>query len=225
MRIALMIAAAGVMATGTVAAQGPASNRNIESKLERTETGFYTIRVLNHSSQNIIVTSVRLTNCENVRGACAVHRKKVKVFAGSGAMVHRVMPRQEDRGYTFRYTYTWEPEQEAGPSAEDVERDATALTVDSLVIEPAGLEIAVGETLTLGQVVGLRAWNSAGQPLRELYFRTTLLLGGEYLRLEGGKVTGLAPGTAALSIGVSTVRGPKEPSERATARLLVIVKP
>ncbi len=202
-----------------------ATNQTVTSRLEQSHGSSLeqVVYVSNRSSENIVLTSVRLMECENVQGSCASRRFKTKIPAGSTALVHRVRPRDPDRGISFRYTFTWELEAPEGPTAKDVARDESALEVDSVLVSPKVLDIKIGETLDLSQLLSIRAQNAAGQPLPRVFFYPRLELGGEYLTLEGTKITGLAPGTAALTISASVAASPTAPTKGAVQILVTVI--
>jgi hypothetical protein len=221
----LLLAFVCLLPVALAAQEVPATNQTVDTELDTSlGNGDHVVYVINRSSQPIIVTSVRLIECENVQGSCSVIRMKTRVSPGGRVMVHRVRARFPDQGMSFRYTFTWEVEASEGPTAKDVARDSTALTVDTVMVKPLLLDLKVGETLDLSQVLAIKALNKAGTELRGGYFYPRVVLGDEFVTLERTKLTGKAPGTAALSISVSTVASPQAPTKGA-ARLLVRVTP
>ena len=203
----------------------PATSQTVDAELDTSiGNGDHMIYVNNRSSVDIIVTSVRLTECENVQGSCSVIKKKVRLGPGSRVLVHRVRPRYPDQNFSFRYSFTWEGVAAEGPTAKDVAKDSTALIVDSVVVKPAILDLQVGETLDLSQVLAIRAMNAAGHDLPGGYFYSRVVLGEEFVTLDGTKLTGRAAGTAAVAITASMVAGPVVPAKGA-ARILVRVLP
>ena len=97
------------------------------------------------------------------------------------------------------------------PTAKDVARDPTALTVDTVDVSPKIIDLKVGETLDLAQILSIKATNAAGTVLRDIYFNAQLMVGEGFVSIEGSKLTGLAAGTAALSISASTTVGRPPP--------------
>ena len=208
-------------------AQGnPASTSTIETRLEQASGGDQAslIYIINRSSQQIIVTSIRLMECENIQGSCGVRRLKLRVPAGGQTMVQRVRPRDPDQPSGFRYTYTWELEQDEGPTAENVAKDPTALTVDTVMVTPKVVDLKVGESVDLRQILVITAQNAAGQSLPKIFFFTEVALGHDFISLDGVRLTGKAAGTAALTVWASTVNGPGA-QKRGAAQLLVQVTP
>jgi hypothetical protein len=179
---------------------------------------------MNHSTHAIVVTSLRLMECENIQGSCGTRRMKERVPPGGRVMIQRVRPRFPEQPSGFRYTFTWEEEPPEGPTAKDVEKDRTALVVDTVIVMPKLLDLKTGETIDLTQVLRFKAMNAAGQQLPGIYFHTQIVLGEDFIELVGTRLTGKAPGTAALLIGASTVQGPVPPSKGAS-RILVLVTP
>ncbi len=211
---------------GIVAGQNvPATNQTVDAELDTSlGNGDHLIYVNNRSSVEIIVTSVRLIDCENVQGSCSVIKKKIRLNPGGRVLVHRVRARYPDQSFSFRYSFTWEGVAAEGPTAQDVAKDSTALIVDSVIVRPAVVDLQVGETLDLSQVLAIRAMNAAGHDLPNGYFFSRVVLGEEFVTLDGTKLTGRAAGTAAVAITASMVAGPVV-STRGAARILVRVLP
>lgn len=218
---------AGLGSSEIGAQRDPATTQNVVGELEESEgsTRDHLIFVINRSSENIIVTSVRLLECENVQGSCATIRRKTRVLAGGRVMVHRVRPRFPDQSFSFRYTFTWEPEAPEGPTAKDVLADSTVLVVDTVIVTPMVLDVKVGETIDLGQVLGIKALNRKGDPVPEIWFYPTVEMGGDRVTLDRTKLTGTAPGTAVLSIGASRVAMASGGSTKGATKILVTVIP
>jgi hypothetical protein len=194
--------------------------------MEQSSSGDFSqvIYVMNHSSHAIIVTSIRLMECENVQGNCGTRRLKQRVAPGGRVIIQRVRPRSPDLPSGFRYSFTWEEEAAEGPTARDVEKDNTALVVDTVIVQPKLFDIKVGETIDLAQILRFKAMNAAGQELPRIYFYTQIALGEDFIALEGTRLTGKAAGTAALLISASSVQGPIPPTKGAS-RILVQVTP
>ena len=70
----------------------------------------FNIFVENTSSVTIIVTSIRLLDCTNIRASCDLHRTKVPVRPGTRVRVYQVVPSLDGQEMQFRYEYTWTPE-------------------------------------------------------------------------------------------------------------------
>lgn len=211
------------------AQETPATSQTITTDMQQAMGGSELVQVIyvtNNSSQRIIVTSIRLMECENVQGNCGVRRTKQRVGPGDRVVIQRVRPRSPDQGFGFSYTFTWEVEAAEGPTAKDLEKDPTALEVDTVVVQPKLLDLKVGETLNLSQVFRIKAMNSAGKELTTIYFYTEVVLGEDFVTLDGSKLTGMAQGTAALLVSATTVQGPLPPGgSKGAARVLVTVKP
>lgn len=220
---------AGLWLASPCAAQDtPATSSTITTEMQQAQGGdiAQVIYVTNNSSHTVIVTSVRLMECENIQGSCGVRRLKQRIGPGGRSVVQRVKPRSPDQPFSFSYTFTWEEEAPEGPTARDVQQDPTALEVDTVVVVPKLLDIKVGETLDLSQVFRITAKNAAGKDLTTIYFYTQVVLGEGFVTLESGKLTGVAQGTAALLVSATTVQGPAPPGGgKGSARVLVTVKP
>ena len=222
----LVLPALAAWALPAVAQDVPPSSSTIITEMQQSggADSDQLIYVINHSSHAIVVTSIRLMECENVQGNCGVRRMKHRVPAGGRVLVQRVRSRSSELPFGFRYTYTWEQEAAEGPTANDLEKDRTALTVDTVIVLPKLLDLKAGETLDLTQVLVIKAMNAAGQQLPRIFFYTEIVLGADVISLDGTRLTGKVPGTAALLVSASTVQGPTPPAKGA-ARILIQVTP
>jgi hypothetical protein len=204
----------------------PATGSTIVTDMEQSPAGDFAwlIYVMNHSSHAIIVTSLRLMECENIPGNCGTRRMKERVPPGGRVMIQRLRPRSPNQPSGFRYTFTWEEEAFEGPTAKDVTKDPAALVIDTVIVMPKLLDIKAGETIDLAQVLRFKALNAAGKELPQIYFHTEIALGTDFIELDGSRLTGKAPGTAALLIRASPVGGAVAPSKGAS-RILILVTP
>lgn len=145
------------------------------------EVPAYSIYVENHSSVRVIVSGVALRQCENVRGSCGVSGLKIKVPAGGRAFIKRVEARDQNRSFTFRYGFSWQPDStdaemqrvlaESGAQAgvpqsptmprsvspRDVVLDQRALSelgarVAQLKLEPDSVVLKIGDYFRAGDV-------------------------------------------------------------------------
>ncbi len=86
------------------------SSDTIESHTEMTLSGDgQEIFVRNHSSVAIIVTGLRLLDCENIRNRCEVQRLQVRVPPGQRVTLTTVRPNDTSRPSSFQFRFTWEP--------------------------------------------------------------------------------------------------------------------
>ena len=67
------------------------------------------IYVQNLSTENIVVTSVFIRDCQNIKNRCESARMKLPVYAGQTRRIVTVQPDSENLAYHFRYSWTWEP--------------------------------------------------------------------------------------------------------------------
>ena len=156
-----------VIARPASAQDVPATSSTIVTEMEPSQgpEGGQLIYVTNHSTHAIVVISIRLIECENVQGSCGVRHVKRRIPPGGRVMVQRVRARSTDQSFGFRYTFTWESETAEGPTAKDMAKDKTALVVDTVIVQPKMIDLKVGETLDLSQVLVIKAMNAAGQEL------------------------------------------------------------
>src|ERR1041385_2818255 len=132
----------------------PATGSTIVTEMEQGFGGEFSqlIYVMNHSTHAIICTSIRLMECENIQGNCGTRRVKQRVPAGGRVMIQQVRPRFSGQPSGFRCTFTWGEDPAEAPTAKDVEKDRTALVVDTVIVLPKLLDIKAGETIDLTQV-------------------------------------------------------------------------
>ena len=78
----------------------------------------HTVYVENTSTVPIIVTSVTLRNCENIRGVCdAPTPINVRVKPGQREVIKRIDPRNEGMGFNYRLAWAWRAESEGAAIA------------------------------------------------------------------------------------------------------------
>jgi hypothetical protein len=112
-RFAIIMTAGALLAA--CAPSGPReyvapSNATIELHIELTQAGdAQWIYALNRSSVRIVITSLQLRDCENVKNECGRTPFDVVVLPGRRVDLLRVTPRNPDAAFSFRYSYTWEP--------------------------------------------------------------------------------------------------------------------
>ncbi len=66
--------------------------------------------ISNMSSVQIVVYSVTLRDCENVKQSCSPQKVNIRVPAGRRAVLRRVEPRSPNAGFRFAVTYGWRPD-------------------------------------------------------------------------------------------------------------------
>jgi hypothetical protein len=92
-------------------ARVPATGSTVTTELKQSESNDdQIVYVDNRSSQNIVVTSLKFSECENLKVGCHIVSLKVRIKAGDKQMVYRIVPRNPDQPISFRYSFTWEPE-------------------------------------------------------------------------------------------------------------------
>ena len=77
-------------------------------------TPSHLIYVVNRSTETVTVFSVTLRECENIRLQCEPRPMNVQLSAGERRMVLKVEPRAVNQGFSFRYSFSWRPAEEAG---------------------------------------------------------------------------------------------------------------
>jgi hypothetical protein len=66
------------------------------------------IIVRNNSTEEITVTSVGLSSCENIKNRCEVQRMRVAVRPGATQRLVSVQTDMPNRGSNFRWSWTWQ---------------------------------------------------------------------------------------------------------------------
>ena len=109
----------------------PATIQNIVTETKQSETGEgEVIYVDNRSSEDIIVKSISLTACENIRESCHLISLKIRIKGGDKRVVYRIHPRSPDAPYTYTPSISWEtpndnPPQPSAPPGGAVTADRT----------------------------------------------------------------------------------------------------
>jgi hypothetical protein len=115
-RRVMMVAIPTALMAGC-AASGPReyvapTNLTVQFHSEETYSGdAHVIYVLNRSSAAIVVTNLRLRDCENVKEQCGPMPFHVIVPAGQRVDLLRVTPYNPKLPNSFRYSGAWEPYQ------------------------------------------------------------------------------------------------------------------
>lgn len=204
--VAVALVAAIAVTRPLIGQDIPAGPASVTTQLDQSQGNEdQVIYVDNRSTHSIIVTSVRLMECENIQGNCSTIRRKIRIPGGARIQVYRVRARFPDQGTSFRYTFTWEEEAAEGPSAKDVAKDSTALMIDSVEVSPRLIDLKVGETLDLSQLLAMKAMNAKGQAFPRVWFWARVAIGEDLIQIAGTKITGVAAGTAAIEVSFSTV--------------------
>lgn len=89
------------------------SNESISTSTEesRGDVASHSIWVTNGSTVPIVVYSVTLRGCENVRQSCEPRSLDLRVEPGTRALLTRVDPKVSNSGFMYRYTFAWRPAQ------------------------------------------------------------------------------------------------------------------
>lgn len=132
---------------------------NIGTERERDEAaGMETVIIDNRSDEAIVIQTVKLTDCQNLRTTCGVHKPKTRVGPKERKVVLRVYPRDRTQWFTFGYSFTWVPQDHEAFLAQ---RDKTSLTAsrdtatftaatwESLVTATEIDEMGEGQIITL----------------------------------------------------------------------------
>ena len=67
----------------------------------------HVLYVQNSSTVPIVVFGITLTECENIRQPCGSRRVKIKVAPNRRVNVGRVEPRDRERGFSYRWTFSY----------------------------------------------------------------------------------------------------------------------
>jgi hypothetical protein len=67
----------------------------------------HVLYVQNSSTVSIVVFGITLTECENIRQPCGSRRVKIKVAPNRRVNVGRVEPRDRERGFSYRWTFSF----------------------------------------------------------------------------------------------------------------------
>lgn len=65
------------------------------------------IFVINNSSATIVVTSIRLRDCQNIASPCTLIPLNIAIGSGNRRQIYAVRPADSERAYSYRYSWTW----------------------------------------------------------------------------------------------------------------------
>lgn len=132
---------------------------NIGAERERNEaTGMETLIIDNRSDEPIVIQTVKLVECQNLRTTCGVHKVKVKVGPKDRKVVLRAYARDRTRWFTFGYSFTWIPEDhdaflaQRDKATRVASRDTAAFspaTWDNLLVTTQPDEMGVGQIVNV----------------------------------------------------------------------------
>lgn len=88
-----------------------ATNETIRTATEEAQgdAPAHNVWVTNASTETIIVTSVTLRGCENIKQQCAPRKMRLTVGPGRRVMLIRVEPRDRHLGFSYNFTFAWQP--------------------------------------------------------------------------------------------------------------------
>src|SRR5688500_3273445 len=105
MRVAQVVVLVSLSATASLApaqptfvAPGPTTIVS-ETDERRSDPPVHTISIVNRSSVAIVVWSISLNRCENVKQTCGPKPVNLRVQPGRRVIATRVEPRIQDRGF------------------------------------------------------------------------------------------------------------------------------
>lgn len=85
------------------------SDATVTARLEAAYSGEgQHVIVENRSTVEVVVTSLHLRDCENVKNRCEVVRMRRPVKPGQRERLVTVQPAAPNLGYNFRYSWTWQ---------------------------------------------------------------------------------------------------------------------
>ena len=174
----------------------------------------YVITVTNGSSVPIVVWNTSIYNCENVRDSCLPKNTNIRIPAFGSATVARIEPENTRLGLTYRFRYSWRPEQSPGSAA------VTALAGVDPKLSAVLRELRPADFRTLGQQIAKIRPDPESLFIRpgeraEFDLRRVIVLDARDSILGFTRMVNLrTSGDAALQIvpagssGVVTARGP-----------------
>jgi hypothetical protein len=77
------------------------------SEQSNSDDPIHMLYVSNNSTVPIVVFGVSLTSCENVKQPCGARRTNIKISAGRRVNVGRVQARDTERGFGYRWTFSY----------------------------------------------------------------------------------------------------------------------
>ena len=95
------------------------THQTVTTRLEASYDGRgQHVVVENRSTVEIIVTSLQLRECENIKNQCAVQRLRVPVRPGQQVRLATVTVANPEQRSNFRYSWTWELAPQAAESGQ-----------------------------------------------------------------------------------------------------------
>lgn len=65
----------------------------------------------NNSSAPVMITSLTLYECENIRNACTMMPLSLRLEPGQAREIQRVEPQRREEPFSFRFRFGWGPAQ------------------------------------------------------------------------------------------------------------------
>ena len=107
--VSFVVAGAAACASAAERTFIAADDRTVTSRLEIASSGRgQQVIVQNSSTVEILVNGVVLSECQNIKTRCEVHRMRVPVGPGRRRSVFTIETDGTGNGHNFRYRISWE---------------------------------------------------------------------------------------------------------------------
>lgn len=195
------------------------SAKSIRSSLEKGNTILPSrlILVRNKSSVAVVVDSVTLRDCTNVRELCHAYAVNVTVPPGTAVTVMTVNPHDNSEPFEFLYATSWH----AVPALRLLGRNEIAQLgprIRQLRVEPDSLVMLLGERVTMDHVRILAYGEGASDLLGQVVsYRQRIR--PDVVTLSGDTLIAKNVGRTALTLGLV------EPAAPLTVTLPIVVVP
>ena len=178
---------------------------------------FKEIRVQNASSVPIVVYSLTLLNCVNIRQDCDEPAAvSVRVAPGTHELLYRVEPCDAQVNFSFRYTMEWRADT-AGVAAPSGTGAASPGQIARLRVEPESLMLHVGQRIALHQQVRVIGLDLQGNIVAPVQSYTVQFATSPVATINADTVIAQSVGRAIIEFHVTSVTPPL------TVRLPIIV--
>jgi hypothetical protein len=116
------IVAAALLVAGCATSQrayvAPTMETVVSSTEERqSDPPLHLIFVENHSTVPVVVFSVALNACQNIKPQCGPHAAKLRVRPGMREVAARVEPANKQQGFSYTFSFSWHADSSMGTAA------------------------------------------------------------------------------------------------------------
>ena len=166
------------------------------------------IRVQNASTVPIVVTSVTLLSCVNIRQDCNEPAAlNVHVAPATHETIYRVEPCDGEVNFSFQYTMQWHADAAAG-TGETGAAAANSRAIVRLRVEPDSLVMRIGQRVTLHQQVSVTGVDAEGNAVGPVQSYTVQFATSPVAAIAGDTVVAQSAGRTTIEFHVTSMTPP-----------------